>query len=93
VTRHLARIFVLLVVAALVASATVMARRTRTAASALPTTLVQKGAFVDYLQARGEIRPVRSILMTAPSSGVDMQILELVANGAAVKPGDVVVQL
>lgn len=91
-TSGLARIVVVLAVLASVASAVVVARRTRTGASALPTTVVQKGAFVDYLQARGEIRPVRSTLMTAPSSGADMQILELVANGSTVAPGDVVVQ-
>jgi HlyD family secretion protein len=92
VTRGLARIIVTLVVLGSVASAALLARRSRTFAAGLPTTVVQKSAFVDYLQARGEIRPVRSKIMTAPSSGVDMQILELVANGSTVSPGDVVVQ-
>jgi RND family efflux transporter MFP subunit len=56
------------------------------------TVPVEKGTFVDYLQVRGEIRPVRSIVMTAPAAGSDMQIVELAANGATVAPGDVVVQ-
>jgi RND family efflux transporter MFP subunit len=58
----------------------------------IPTAIVEKGRFVDYLQVRGEIRPVRSIVITAPASGTDMQIVELAANGATVSPGDVVVQ-
>jgi RND family efflux transporter MFP subunit len=58
----------------------------------IPTVVVQRGTFVDYLQVRGEIRPVRSMTLTAPSSGTDMQIVELAANGATVAPGDVVVQ-
>jgi HlyD family secretion protein len=92
VTKGLARIVVTLVVLASVASAAVLARRSRSFAAGLPTAVVQKTAFVDYLQVRGEIRPVRSTIMTAPSSGVDMQILQLVTNGASVSPGDVVVQ-
>ena len=75
-------------------AATVMGVRAwaRVAPGTLPTSVVQKGMFVDYLQVRGEIRPVKSIVLTAPSSGSDLQILDLAANGAAVQPGDVVVQ-
>jgi HlyD family secretion protein len=62
------------------------------AMSGVPTAVVQKSTFVDYLQVRGELRPVRSIVMTAPSSGADMQILNIAANGADVAAGDVVVQ-
>jgi HlyD family secretion protein len=58
----------------------------------IPTVVVQKGPFVDYLQVRGEIRPVRSIVLTAPMSGADMQIVELAASGATVAPGDPVVR-
>ena len=59
---------------------------------ALPTAAVTKGTFIDYLQLRGEIRPIRSITLTAPSSGSDLQIVEIAKNGATVNPGDVVVQ-
>ncbi len=67
-------------------------RWSRASAGAIPTAVVQKGTFVDYLQVRGEIRPVRSIVLTAPSSGIDMQIVELAPNGATVAAGDPVVQ-
>lgn len=58
----------------------------------LPTTLVVRGDFVDYMQVRGEVKAVRSIPLTAPSSAGDLQILELAKNGASVKKGDVVVR-
>ena len=49
-----------------------------TAASpSLPTALVARTTFVDFLQLRGEIRPVRSVVLTAPSAGSDLQIVEL----------------
>jgi multidrug efflux pump subunit AcrA (membrane-fusion protein) len=61
------------------------------AAASIPTAEVVKGTFVDVLPVRGEIRPVRSVVLTAPSSGADLQIVELVANGSTVAAGDVVV--
>ena len=61
------------------------------AASSLPTALVTKTTFVDFLQLRGEIRPVRSVVLTAPSTGTDLQIVDLATNGARVSAGDVVI--
>jgi RND family efflux transporter MFP subunit len=58
----------------------------------VPTTAVTKGEFVDYMQVRGEVKAVRSIPLTAPSSAGDLQILELAKNGTNVKKGDVVVR-
>ena len=58
---------------------------------ALPTALVAKTTFTDFLQLRGEIRPVRSVVLTAPSAGSDLQILELATNGAKVAANDVVI--
>jgi RND family efflux transporter MFP subunit len=58
----------------------------------VPTTPVTKGEFIDYMQVRGEVKAVRSIPLTAPSSAGDLQILELAASGANVKKGDIVVR-
>jgi multidrug efflux pump subunit AcrA (membrane-fusion protein) len=80
---------VLIVVAALASAGGRAFWRPR--ASSLPTAAVVKGTFVDFLQLRGEIRPVRSVVLTAPSSGADLQIVELATNGSTVAPGDVVV--
>jgi multidrug efflux pump subunit AcrA (membrane-fusion protein) len=62
------------------------------AAPGVPTAIVTKGTFVDFLQLRGEIRPVRSVVLTAPSSGTDLQIVDIVKNGATVSAGDVVAE-
>lgn len=58
----------------------------------VPTTVVVRGEFIDYMQVRGEVKAVRSIPLTAPSSAGDLQILDLAKNGTNVKKGDVVVR-
>jgi len=83
---------VLLVVLAVALSvAGAAALRRDTGSSTLPTAIVTKTTFVDFLQLRGEIRPVRSVVLTAPSSGADLQIVELATNGSKVAAGDVIV--
>jgi HlyD family secretion protein len=71
--------------------AAVAALRRDSGSSALPTALVTKTTFIDFLQLRGEIRPVRSVVLTAPSTGADLQIVDLAANGAKVAAGEVIV--
>lgn len=58
----------------------------------LPTALVVKGPFVDTLEIRGEIRPLKSIVLSSPMQSGELQILKLAKSGTMVKPGDVVVQ-
>ena len=58
----------------------------------VPTTAVVRGEFIDYMQVRGEVKAVRSIPVTAPSSAGELQILELAKPGTNVKKGDVVVR-
>jgi HlyD family secretion protein len=88
--RKAAAILAIVVVVALSVAAGAALRRD-SGSSSLPTALVAKTEFVDFLQLRGEIRPVRSVVLTAPSTGADLQIVELAANGAKVAGGDVVV--
>jgi HlyD family secretion protein len=88
--KKAAAVLAVLVVVA-VSVAAVAALRRDTGSSSLPTAIVAKTDFVDFLQLRGEIRPVRSIVLTAPSTGADLQIVELATNGAKVAGGDVVV--
>lgn len=80
---------VVLVVALSVAAAAALRRDN--GSSALPTAIVAKTTFIDFLQLRGEIRPVRSVVLTAPSTGADLQIVELATNGSKVAAGDVIV--
>ena len=79
---------VLVVVASVGAAA---ALRRDSSSASLPTAVVAKTTFVDFLQLRGEIRPVRSVVLTAPSTGSDLQIVELATNGSKVAAGDAVV--
>ena len=58
----------------------------------LPTALVTRGPFVDTLEIRGEIRPLKSIILSSPMQSGELQILKLAKNGSMVKPGDVLVQ-
>lgn len=82
---------VLVVVAA--GSVAAVARLRRSGSTTLPTAVAAKTTFVDYLQLRGEIRPVRSTVLSAPMSGAsDLLILTLARNGAVVEPGQIVVQ-
>lgn len=65
----------------------------RGAAVDVPTTPVVKGEFIDYVQVRGEVKAVRSIPLTVPTTGGgDLQILELAKNGMNIKKGDVIVR-
>ena len=80
------------VMAVTVVGAVLGARNLRSGQSQVPSMVLEKGRFVNTLEVRGEIRPIRSIVLTAPSSGSDLQIIDIVANGASVKSGDVVIR-
>ena len=58
----------------------------------VPTAEVTRGEFVNALEIRGEIRPVKSIVLTSPLNAGELQIVKLARNGAAVQAGEVVVQ-
>jgi HlyD family secretion protein len=58
----------------------------------LPTADVTRGEFVNALELRGEIRPLKSVVLSSPMQSGDLQILKLAVNGSKVKAGDVVVQ-
>jgi HlyD family secretion protein len=86
--RLLAAIAVVVVIAA-----AVVAMNARTGAVPNITTAdVTRGDFIDYIQIRGDIRPAKSIVLAAPlQAGGELQIVKLVANGAQVKKGDILV--
>lgn len=83
----------LLCVAALVAASVAYGgyRYTKSVAS-IPSALVQRTDFVDYVQIRGQVSAHKSITIAAPYEAGDLQIVQLAKNGAQVKKGDVVVQ-
>ena len=61
------------------------------AAPKVNTAEVKRGEFVENVQVRGELKSLRSIVLTAPSGAGDIQIIRLVKNGTQVKKGEVVV--
>jgi len=58
----------------------------------VPTAVVTRGEFTDVVELRGDIRPVRSVVLGAPTQSGDLQIIRLVKNGTSVRAGDVVVE-
>jgi len=58
----------------------------------VPTGEVTRGDYVDVVEIRGEIRPVRSTYVTAPYNAGELQIVEIARNGTTVETGDVVVR-
>jgi multidrug efflux pump subunit AcrA (membrane-fusion protein) len=79
---------VLLAGSGMVLGAVRLGRRT----PAVPTFEVKRGEFTDSLQFRGEVKALKSVTISAPAEAGDLQIIKLSAEGAAVKPGDVVVE-
>jgi HlyD family secretion protein len=64
----------------------------RSTAPDVPTGAVVHGDFVDVLEIRGEIRPVKSTVLASPMQAGELQIVKLARNGSMVQPGEVVVQ-
>jgi HlyD family secretion protein len=58
----------------------------------IPTALVKRGEFMDYVQLRGEISAFKSVTIAAPTAAGDLQIIKLAPNGTRVERGDVVAQ-
>jgi HlyD family secretion protein len=61
-------------------------------AAAFPTAQVQRKEFVDYVEIKGDVKAKRSVIIAAPFNAGDLQILNLVANSAKVKKGDVLIE-
>jgi hypothetical protein len=56
-----------------VAIAGVSALLGRGTAVEVPTTLVVKGEFIDYLQVRGEVRAARAVPLTVPTTAASIR--------------------
>jgi HlyD family secretion protein len=61
-------------------------------AAKLATADVKRKEFVEYLEVKGEVKALRSVIIAAPYGAGDLQIMNLAANGAKVKKGDVLVE-
>ncbi len=61
-------------------------------AAKFSTADVKRKEFVDYLEVKGEVKALRSVIIAAPYGAGDLQIMKLASNGAKVKKGDVLVE-
>lgn len=89
--RRPRNILLTLIAVAVVAGAAFVAVG-KTSEPDVPTIAIKKGEFVDTLELRGDIRPLKSIVLSSPMQSGELQIIKLAKNGLAVKAGDVVVQ-
>ena len=62
------------------------------AETAVETAEVTVGDFVETLSMRGEVKALRSAVVTAPSGAGDVQIITMARSNAPVKAGDIVVE-
>jgi RND family efflux transporter MFP subunit len=58
----------------------------------VPIIEVERTEFLDSAQFRGECTALKSLSITAPAEAGDLQILKIAADGAKVKPGDMIVE-
>ena len=58
----------------------------------VPMVDVAASEFVDVVELRGEVRPIASRVLTAPTLAGDLQIIRLAKANTAVKAGDVLVE-
>ena len=54
----------------------------------LPLGAVTRGDWIDRIDIRGEIRPLKSVNIVAPSQAGDLLVVELVKSGTQVEKGD-----
>ncbi len=64
----------------------------RNGADGVATAVVTRGEFIDIVDLRGEVRPLKSVALAAPMQAGELQIIRLVKNGTAVTAGDLVVE-
>lgn len=86
------RMLLIAVILLLAVGGTLLAARFARSAPAVPVFEVTSGEFVDHLQLRGSLKALKSVVLTAPSSAGELQIIQLVKNGTMAKKGDVVAQ-
>jgi HlyD family secretion protein len=72
--------------------AVVLLQRTAWSEPDFPTATVRQGTFEDVLTLRGEVKPLRSLTLSAPARGNDLRILRIARTGTRVKAGDPVIE-
>lgn len=55
------------------------------------TTRVTRGDYVEFVEIRGDVRPFKSVVISAPMQSGELQILKIAPSGTSVKADDVVI--
>ena len=76
----------------LILGATALVSATRAGMPDLPMADVTSGPYIDVIEIRGEIRPFRSLIVTAPADAGQLTIVRMARDGTRVKAGDVLVE-
>ncbi len=82
----------LAVAAVAVGAAAIWGFRAAHSAPAIPTALVQRAPFVDWVELHGQVEAPGSALVTAGPTVSNFRILKLASNGSRVKKGDAIAQ-
>lgn len=77
---------------AIIVALTAIAAASRNGVPDVPMGEVLTGPFIDVIEIRGEIRPFKSVVVTAPDDAGQLQIVRIVRDGTRVKKGDVLVE-
>src|SRR5262245_8984000 len=56
-----------------------------------PPAKVVRGDYGQFIEIRGDVRPYKSVVISAPMQSGELQILKRLPNGTQVKKGDVVI--
>lgn len=68
-------------------------RRNGAGAPPVPTAQVLRGDFEVAVKARGEVKALRSVTLSAPTSVTEVKLVKLAKGGSMVKEGEVVVEI
>src|SRR5574341_673078 len=88
----LIRLIVLLALAAVTGTGYYLVKRLPERKQEIPTVQVKRGDLVVRTYVRGELRAIRSTLLTAPNLGSSAQVTRLAPNGALGRAKDLIVE-
>ncbi len=90
--RRRKRVTIAAIALVLAASAGFWGLRLAHSAPSIPTAVVRRASFVDWLDLRGQIVARQSVIVSAPYRIDNMRILKLLPNGTRVKKGEMLVE-
>jgi HlyD family secretion protein len=85
------RVTIAAIAVVLAGSAAFWGLRLAHSAPSIPTAVVRRGPFVDWLELRGQTEALQSVLISAPYRIDNMRILKLLPDGTSVKKGELLV--